>query len=70
MKKESTGPYVAGEGGPSDRELWAVEMDDESEAQFDKYLLIKAVGEEADKEIARREGQAAFESLMEDFKNY
>lgn len=71
MSKENRGPYVLqSDGKMSDRELWAAEMDDALERKFDNYLLIKAVGDAADKELAIREGQAAFESLMEAFKNY
>lgn len=55
MEKESTGPFVVGEDGPTDRELWAADMDDESEARFDNYLYVKSVAEAADQEIERRE---------------
>ncbi len=70
VKKPSTGPFVLEDGVKSDREYWSANMDPKEESMFDDYLLIKSVEEESRKEIARREGQAAFESLMEAFKNY
>ena len=55
MKTESTGPFVVGVDGPSDSEIWANDMDDASEANFDNYLYVKAVADGAAQEIARRE---------------
>ncbi len=71
LDKENRGPFVLqADGTMSDSELWAAEMDPELEAKFDQYLLIQAVGEAAEAELKIREGKKAFESLMEDFKNY
>lgn len=67
--KTNRGPFVmTADGTMSDREIWASEMDQELEDKFDRYMLIQAVGEEADKELVRRESQKAFESLMEIFR--
>lgn len=67
--KTNRGPFVMGaDGSMSDREIWAAELDPELEDKFDQYLLIQAVGEEAEKELARLESQQAFESLMEIFR--
>lgn len=74
MSKEldkNRGPFVLqSDGTMSDFELWNSEMDPDSERQFDQYMLIKSVGEAAEKELAIREGQQAFESLMEDLKKF
>lgn len=49
-------PFVLrSDGIMSDRELWAHDMNPEHEAAFDEYLYRKALGEAAEKELARRE---------------
>lgn len=63
----STGPFVEKDGIRSDREIWKNDMDPEKEKKFDNYMQVKAVNEEARKELARRKVEKAFESLMEGF---
>ncbi len=79
MSNEKGGPYTIVNGVMSDRAIWAAEMDDESEARFDDYLYMRAVKEAAEAElakrklkitnaeIARRNLEAAYDSLLEDF---
>lgn len=71
VQNTNRGPFVLqSDGSMSDFDIWNAEMDADSERQFDQYMLIKAVGEAAKKELAIREGQQAFESLMDDLKKY
>jgi hypothetical protein len=69
VDKTNRGPFVMGaDGTMSDSDIWAAEMDQELEDKFDQYMFIQAVGEEAEKELAKLESQQAFEGLMEIFK--
>ena len=64
--EENRGPFVKKDGVLSDSEIWADELSMVGD-KLDEYHLIKAVHEEAKRELARREGEIALEGLMETF---
>lgn len=65
---EKKGPFVKDGDIVSDREIWKADMNPESEKKFDNYLYTKALNIAARKELAKRNIQTAYESLMEAFK--
>jgi len=65
---EKKGPFVKDGEMISDREIWKADMNPDSEKKFDDYLYTKELNKAALKELAKRNFQNSYESLMEDFK--
>lgn len=65
---EKKGPFVKTDGGVSDREIWKADMDPAIEKKFDDYLYAKKLHKVITIELAKRNIETAYESLMESFK--
>jgi len=65
-KLRGKGPFAMVDGKASDHEIWAADMDPETEAKYDDLMMIFRVNNLAREELARREGKQGLttESLL------